>query len=79
MIAEQTFDDAMQDESVLLDKYRERAEQVVNEIPAERLLVYDVTDGWGPLCEFLGVDVPDTDFPRTNNVEEFWDFYGNDS
>ncbi|MDJ0700522.1 MAG: sulfotransferase [Woeseiaceae bacterium] len=78
MIAEQTFDDAMQDETVLRGKYRERTEQVLDEIPAERLLVYDVADGWKPLCEFLGVDVPATDFPRTNNVEEFWDFYGND-
>ncbi|MDJ0910474.1 MAG: sulfotransferase [Woeseiaceae bacterium] len=76
MIAEQTFDNRMHDEDVLYRKYRERADQVVGEIPAERLLVYDVADGWEPLCDFLGVDTPETDFPRTNNVQEFWDFYG---
>ena len=42
-------------------------------IPAGRLLVFEVKDGWGPLCEFLDVSVPDGDFPRTNHREEFWD------
>lgn len=32
-------------------------------IPADRLLVYQVKDGWGPLCTFLDVPVPDTPFP----------------
>jgi len=41
-------------------------------IPAERLLVFDVREGWGPLCRYLGVPVPATDFPRTNNTAEFW-------
>lgn len=43
------------------------------EIPADRLLVYQVKDGWDPLCAFLGVPVPDEPFPRTNNRGEFWD------
>ena len=42
-------------------------------IPAEQLLVFDVRQGWEPLCEFLGAPVPTTDFPRTNHREEFWD------
>jgi hypothetical protein len=42
-------------------------------IPPERLLVYEVRQGWEPLCVFLGVPVPDEAFPRTNNREEFWD------
>ena len=48
-------------------------EAVKKTIPAERLLVFDVREGWGPLCEFLEVPVPDGDFPRTNDREEFWD------
>jgi hypothetical protein len=35
--------------------------------PAERLLVYEVREGWEPLCRFLGVDVPDALFPRLND------------
>lgn len=40
-------------------------------IPADRLLTFDVTEGWRPLCAFLGVDVPDTPFPKTNTSKEF--------
>jgi len=50
---------------------------VRDEIPVERLLVYDVRDGWAPLCAFLGVPVPDEPFPRTNNRTEFWDLVQN--
>ena len=42
-------------------------------IPRDQLLIYKVSDGWDPLCKFLKVPVPDTDFPRTNNRIEFWD------
>ncbi len=40
-------------------------------IPADRLLTFDVAEGWQPLCDFLGVDVPDTPFPKTNTSQEF--------
>ncbi len=33
-------------------------EEVQDTVPAERLLVWSVGDGWEPLCEFLGVPVP---------------------
>ena len=36
-------------------------------VPEERRLEYKLGDGWGPLCEFLGVDVPDCAFPREND------------
>lgn len=42
-------------------------------LPADRLLVYEVKDGWGPLCEFLNVRAPDEPFPKTNHRAEFWD------
>ena len=48
-------------------------EAVKETIPASQLLVFEVKDGWEPLCTFLGVPVPDEPFPRTNNREEFWD------
>ena len=53
-------------------------EAVRKVIPAHQLLVYEVKEGWGPLCEFLQVSVPDESFPRTNKREEFWDLvHGN--
>lgn len=41
-------------------------------IPASRLLVHTAKDGWEPLCNFLGVPVPATPYPRTNSKEEFF-------
>ena len=40
-------------------------------VPAEKLLVFEVREGWGPLCEFLGVEEPAKPFPRLNDREEF--------
>lgn len=51
-----------------MDRYNEEVEQVV---PAERLLVWSVGEGWEPLCEFLGVPVPDTPFPHLNDAKQF--------
>ena len=42
-------------------------------VPARQLLIYQVKDGWGPLCGFLDVAVPTDPFPRTNDRVEFWD------
>jgi hypothetical protein len=46
--------------------------KVTSRIPAERLLVHDSSEGWEPLCRFLGVAIPDEPFPRTNSREDFW-------
>ena len=40
-------------------------------MPPERLLVYEVKEGWEPLCRFLGVPVPQTPFPHVNDAETF--------
>jgi len=42
--------------------------QVIKEVPADRLLVWQVKEGWGPLCQFLGVPVPDLPFPNVNDT-----------
>jgi hypothetical protein len=41
------------------------------EIAPDRLLTFDLRDGWRPLCEFLKVEVPAIPFPRTNSSKEF--------
>lgn len=40
--------------------------EVQDRVPKDRLLVFRVQDGWEPLCEFLGHDVPDDPFPHIN-------------
>lgn len=61
------------DRDELVQAFNDHNEAVKQTIPAGRLLVFDVRQGWGPLCEFLEVPVPEGDFPRTNHREEFWD------
>ncbi|MEX2235098.1 MAG: sulfotransferase family protein [Cyclobacteriaceae bacterium] len=40
-------------------------------VPAHKLLVYDVGDGWGPLCKFLGKPEPKEPLPHLNKKENF--------
>ncbi|EMR65244.1 hypothetical protein UCREL1_7776 [Eutypa lata UCREL1] len=46
--------------------YREHYNMVRGLVPKERRLEWTVQDGWEPLCKFLGKDIPDESFPRTN-------------
>jgi hypothetical protein len=46
-------------------------QEVQASVPAGRLLVWSVGDGWEPLCEFLELPVPDTPFPHLNDSREF--------
>jgi hypothetical protein len=57
----------------LMKAFTDHNEAVKSSIPADQLLVFEVKEGWKPLCEFLDLPVPDEAFPRTNNREEFWD------
>ena len=57
----------------IIKAFEAHAEAVKSAIPAERLLVYEVKDGWQPLCSFLGRTTPAAPFPKTNNREEFWE------
>jgi hypothetical protein len=46
-------------------------QEVKDTVPADRLLVWGPKDGWEPLCEFVGVDVPDEPLPHVNDTEAF--------
>ncbi|GAA4139424.1 sulfotransferase family protein [Actinomadura keratinilytica] len=54
--------------------FTEHNEAVRRALPAERLLVFRASQGWEPLCGFLGVEVPDEPFPRRNDREAFAEF-----
>lgn len=57
----------------LTNAFDAHTEAVKATIPADRLLFYEVKDGWKPLCAFLGVPEPSQAFPRTNARDEFWE------
>jgi hypothetical protein len=61
---------SLQDRDEMLAWFERHTEEVRAAIPADRLLVFEVTQGWGPLCAFLGAPVPDTPFPKTNERAE---------
>ena len=71
IIVAQTFGGRLDERDHALAVYRAHAEDVRRTIAPERLLAYDVAQGWGPLCAFLGVPVPDAAFPHTNTTAEF--------
>ncbi|HTA37180.1 MAG TPA: sulfotransferase [Solirubrobacteraceae bacterium] len=45
--------------------------EVKASVPADRLLAWDPSEGWEPLCEFLEVDVPADPLPRLNDTHAF--------
>ncbi len=51
--------------------FNRHIEEVKAHVPAEKLLVYDVSEGWGPLCRFLGVPEPTEPLPHLNKKENF--------
>lgn len=60
------FGTQLDDRDSVIAAYERHNAGVRAAIPPERLLVYEVTQGWGPLCDFLDVPVPRTPFPHVN-------------
>lgn len=51
--------------------YENWSKDVEAVVPAEKLLKFSVQEGWGPLCKFLDVPIPDVPFPRANSSDKF--------
>ena len=65
-----TLDNRMDDRDFMTSHFERHIEAVRAAIPDERLLVCEVSQGWEPLCEFLDMPIPDTEFPRVNTRDE---------
>ena len=70
LIWQGTFDGRFEDQAYAIKVFEHHNEEVKRRVPRERLLVYQVEEGWGPLCEFLDVPVPDEPFPRLNDTAQ---------
>jgi hypothetical protein len=64
------FDGDIADRAFMTEWYVKRNREVIDGLPAERLLNFHPRDGWAPLCAFLGVPVPALPFPRVNSRDE---------
>jgi hypothetical protein len=66
-----TFGGRLGDREHTIKIFQEHIADVRRTVPAERLLVFEVAQGWEPLCTFLGRPVPAEPFPRLNDTAEF--------
>jgi hypothetical protein len=66
-----TFAGDAVDEQSAIAAYERHNADVRATAPPERLLEWHPGDGWAPLCEALGVAVPDEPFPHVNSTAEF--------
>lgn len=76
IVAEQTFAGSYDDKEATIKAFEKCTDDVVSSIDAERLLVFEVSDGWQPLCDFLDLPVPNEPFPRSNNQDAFIEQFG---
>jgi hypothetical protein len=70
-IRDRVFGGRYPDRAAGVAAFERHVAEVRRALPADRLLVYDVAEGWAPLCAFLGRPVPDAPFPRANDSDDF--------
>lgn len=75
-----TFGGRFENKAHALRVYSAHLEEVKRTVPPDKLLVFDVKEGWEPLCAFLEVPVPDEPFPHLNDAAAFreqasWRFF----
>ena len=66
-----TFAEGHETPEQLIEQMHRHNQKVKQLVPAERLLVWEVSEGWEPLCAFLGVEVPDGPLPHANDRGTF--------
>ncbi len=71
LVADQAFGGRPDDRAHATAVYEQHVADVMATVPAERLLVHRFGDGWPPLCEHLGVAVPDEPYPDRNSSGAF--------
>jgi hypothetical protein len=71
MLMDHEFGKDLKDKKKVIASYNLHNEEVFRSVPPEKLLVFNVKDGWEPLCRFLNVSVPNEPFPKSNTRAEF--------
>jgi hypothetical protein len=64
------FDGRMEDKDHVIGVYLAHNQAVKDEVPPEKLLVFESSQGWAPLCEFLDRPLPDEPYPKVNTTED---------
>jgi len=71
LVWENTFNGEVENRDKAIACYHAHIETVTNTIESSRLLVFEAAQGWQPLCDFLGCELPQEPYPRVNSSEEF--------
>ena len=77
IIREGTFDGRLMDRDHAISVYEANVAKVRAEVPADRLIEFQASDGWAGLCEPLGLPEPEDPYPWVNTSEEFLDRWRN--
>ncbi len=67
LIWQRSLQGTMSDKVRAIARYNAHIDEVKAAVPPEKLLIFKVTDGWAPLCAFLGVEEPKLEFPNLND------------
>ncbi|MGK2913635.1 MAG: sulfotransferase family protein [Porticoccaceae bacterium] len=78
IIWEDTFAGRLGDREHAMAVFEKHNAEVIATVPPKRLLVFQVSEGWQPLCDFLGQPVPAEPFPKANSTEEFLALFAKD-
>jgi Sulfotransferase domain len=76
LIWEGTFHGRFEDRAYAIEMFNQHNDEVRRKVPAERLVVHEVKDGWRPLAKMLDVPEPTTPFPRLNDKAAFREMVG---
>jgi len=71
LVLEGVFSGRFEDKAYALSIYEAHNRSVIDLVESCDLLVYQIADGWAPLCDFLAAPVPDREFPFTNQRTKF--------
>jgi hypothetical protein len=64
------------DRAALLSAYQSHNAAVRRVVPADRLIEWEPGQGWGPICDGLGLKEPDESFPHVNTTDDFRNMAG---
>ncbi len=70
-LLEARFTKAIDNAEAAMAAYDRHNAHVRATAPRGRLVEWTPKDGWGPLCDALGLPVPDEPFPRINTAEDW--------
>ncbi|MDE3175185.1 MAG: sulfotransferase family protein [Pseudomonadota bacterium] len=70
LIADQVFGGRPDDKAHAIAVYEAHVRAVLDAVPADRLHVHRLGDGWPALCAHLGAPIPETPYPSRNSAAD---------